>query len=102
LNELLVYYLIVFLTANILLCITPLNTAEGGITVEMQTLFLLIGPDGGGKSRLLRSICAATLLGICGLMVHAESGLIPYFDAIGHHTKAYGSPTDHKRVNKMI
>ncbi|XP_045807854.1 DNA mismatch repair protein MSH1, mitochondrial [Trifolium pratense] len=76
-----------------------LNIAEGGAvhnTVEMQSLFLLTGPNGGGKSSLLRSICAAALLGICGLMVPAESALIPYFDAIMLHMKAYDSPADHK------
>jgi DNA mismatch repair ATPase MutS len=76
-----------------------LNIAEGGAvhnTVEMQSLFLLTGPNGGGKSSLLRSICAAALLGICGLMVPAESAMIPYFDAIMLHMKAYDSPADHK------
>ncbi|GAU39649.1 hypothetical protein TSUD_18300 [Trifolium subterraneum] len=76
-----------------------LNIAEGGAvhnTVEMQSLFLLTGPNGGGKSSLLRSLCAAALLGICGLMVPAESAMIPYFDAIMLHMKAYDSPADHK------
>ncbi|XP_058724306.1 DNA mismatch repair protein MSH1, mitochondrial [Vicia villosa] len=75
------------------------NTAEGGTvhnTVDMKSLFLLTGPNGGGKSSLLRSICAAALLGICGLMVPAESALIPYFDSIMLHMKAYDSPADHK------
>ncbi|KAL3520215.1 hypothetical protein ACH5RR_018364 [Cinchona calisaya] len=31
-------------------------------TVDMQSLFLLTGPNGGRKSSLLRSICAAALL----------------------------------------
>ena len=61
-------------------------------TVDMQSLFLLTGPNGGGKSSLLRSICAAALLGICGLMVPAESALIPYFDSIMLHMKSYDSP----------
>lgn len=75
------------------------NIAEGGAvlnTVDMQSLFLLTGPNGGGKSSLLRSICAAALLGICGLMVPAESALIPYFDSIMLHMKSYDSPADHK------
>ncbi|XP_042375804.1 DNA mismatch repair protein MSH1, mitochondrial-like isoform X2 [Zingiber officinale] len=65
-------------------------------TVNMNSLFLLTGPNGGGKSSLLRSICAASLLGICGLMVPAESALIPHFDSIMLHMKAYDSPADGK------
>ena len=65
-------------------------------TVDMQSLFLLTGPNGGGKSSLLRSICAASLLGICGLMSPAESALIPHFDSIMLHMKSYDSPSDGK------
>ncbi|XP_010264853.1 PREDICTED: DNA mismatch repair protein MSH1, mitochondrial isoform X2 [Nelumbo nucifera] len=65
-------------------------------TVDMQSLFLLTGPNGGGKSSLLRSICAAALLGICGLTVPAESALIPHFDSIMLHMKSYDSPADGK------
>lgn len=65
-------------------------------TVEMQSLFLLTGPNGGGKSSLLRSICAAALLGICGLMVPADVAVIPHFDSIMLHMKAYDSPADGK------
>ncbi|XP_064976878.1 DNA mismatch repair protein MSH1, mitochondrial-like isoform X2 [Musa acuminata AAA Group] len=65
-------------------------------TVNLKSLFLLTGPNGGGKSSLLRSICAAALLGICGLMVPAESALIPNFDSIMLHMKAYDSPADGK------
>ncbi|XP_027363720.1 DNA mismatch repair protein MSH1, mitochondrial isoform X2 [Abrus precatorius] len=75
------------------------HVAEGGVVrniVDMQSLFLLTGPNGGGKSSLLRSICAAALLGICGLMVPAESASIPYFDSITLHMKSYDSPADKK------
>ncbi|KAK2967930.1 hypothetical protein RJ640_010540 [Escallonia rubra] len=65
-------------------------------TVDMQSLFLLTGPNGGGKSSLLRSICAAALLGICGFMVPAKSALIPHFDSIMLHVKSYDSPADGK------
>ncbi|XVE65752.1 hypothetical protein DITRI_Ditri08aG0024600 [Diplodiscus trichospermus] len=65
-------------------------------TVDMQLLFLLTGPNGGGKSSLLRSICAVALLGICGFMVPAESALIPQFDSIMLHMKSYDSPADGK------
>lgn len=75
------------------------DVAEGSAvnnTVDMQSLFLLTGPNGGGKSSLLRSICAAALLGSCGFMVPAESALIPHFDSIMLHMKSYDSPADGK------
>ncbi|KAM6565575.1 hypothetical protein CsatA_024703 [Cannabis sativa] len=75
------------------------EVAEGSAvnnTVDMQSLFLLTGPNGGGKSSLLRSICAAALLGTCGFMVPAESALIPHFDSIMLHMKSYDSPADGK------
>ncbi|ONK57299.1 uncharacterized protein A4U43_C10F18640 [Asparagus officinalis] len=75
------------------------DVAQGGAvqnTVRMESTFLLTGPNGGGKSSLLRSICAAALLGICGLMVPAESATIPDFDSIMLHMKAYDSPADGK------
>ncbi|XP_020230087.1 DNA mismatch repair protein MSH1, mitochondrial [Cajanus cajan] len=74
------------------------HVAEGVVRndVDMQSLYLLTGPNGGGKSSLLRSICAAALLGICGLMVPAKSALIPYFDSITLHMKSYDSPADKK------
>lgn len=75
------------------------DVAEGSAvhnTVAMQSLFLLTGPNGGGKSSLLRSICAAALLGICGFMVPAESALIPQYDSIMLHMKSYDSPADGK------
>ena len=65
-------------------------------TVDMQSLFLLTGPNGGGKSSLLRSISAASLLGKCGLMIPAESALIPHFDSIMLNMKSYDSPSDGK------
>lgn len=76
-----------------------LDVAEGSAvnnTLDMQSLFLLTGPNGGGKSSLLRSICAAALLGICGFMVPAESASIPHFDSIMLHMKSYDSPADGK------
>ncbi|XP_024311972.1 DNA mismatch repair protein MSH1, mitochondrial isoform X4 [Brachypodium distachyon] len=64
--------------------------------VNMHSLFILTGPNGGGKSSMLRSVCAAALLGICGLMVPAASAVIPHFDSIMLHMKAYDSPADGK------
>lgn len=81
------------------------DAAQGGAvqnTVEMKSLFLLTGPNGGGKSSLLRSICAAALLGICGFMVPAESAIIPHFDSIMLHMKSYDSPADGKSSFQVI
>ncbi|KAK9063046.1 hypothetical protein SSX86_016916 [Deinandra increscens subsp. villosa] len=75
------------------------DAAEGsGVrnTIDMKSMFLLTGPNGGGKSSLLRSICAAALFGICGFMVPAESAIIPQFDSIMLHMKSYDSPADRK------
>lgn len=81
------------------------DVAEGSAVnnnVDMQSLFLLTGPNGGGKSSLLRSICAATLLGTCGFMVPAESALIPHFDSIMLHMKSYDSPADGKSSFQVL
>lgn len=81
------------------------DTAEGNAvhnTVDMQSLFILTGPNGGGKSSLLRSICAAALLGICGFMVPAESASIPHFDSIMLHLKSYDSPADGKSSFQVL
>lgn len=81
------------------------DAAQGGAvrnTIDMKSLFLLTGPNGGGKSSLLRSICAAALLGICGLMIPAESAIIPHFDAVMLHMKSYDSPADGKSSFQVI
>ncbi|GLJ44700.1 hypothetical protein SUGI_0939740 [Cryptomeria japonica] len=70
-------------------------------TIQMQSLFLLTGPNGGGKSSVLRSICAMTLLGICGLMVPAEKSTIPHFDSIMLHMMSYDSPANGKSSFQM-
>ncbi|GLJ24672.1 hypothetical protein SUGI_0471830 [Cryptomeria japonica] len=70
-------------------------------TIQMQSLFLLTGPNGGGKSSVLRSICAMTLLGICGLMVPTEKATIPHFDSIMLHMMSYDSPADGKSSFQM-
>lgn len=84
-----------------LIGLTPywFDVAQGSAvqnTVDMTSLFLLTGPNGGGKSSLLRSISAAALLGICGFMVPAKSASIPHFDSIMLHVKSYDSPADGK------
>uniref|UniRef100_J3LZF0 DNA mismatch repair proteins mutS family domain-containing protein n=1 Tax=Oryza brachyantha TaxID=4533 RepID=J3LZF0_ORYBR len=76
-----------------------LDTNQGNAIlndVHMHSLFILTGPNGGGKSSMLRSVCAAALLGICGLMVPAASAVIPHFDSIMLHMKSYDSPADGK------
>ncbi|KAH9307958.1 hypothetical protein KI387_035869, partial [Taxus chinensis] len=81
-----------------------LNVVQGAAvpnTIEMQSLFLLTGPNGGGKSSILRSICATTLLGICGLMVPAEKATMPHFDSIMLHMLSYDSPADGKSSFQM-
>lgn len=70
-------------------------------TIQMQSLFLLTGPNGGGKSSILRSIGATALLGICGLMVPAEIATIPNFDSILLHMGSYDSPADGKSSFQM-
>ncbi|XP_078440576.1 MUTL protein homolog 1 isoform X2 [Wolffia australiana] len=75
------------------------DVAEGGgikNNINMESIFLLTGPNGGGKSSLLRSICAAALLAMCGLMLPAESALVPHFDSVMLHMKSYDSPADGK------
>ncbi|CAN6268464.1 unnamed protein product [Urochloa humidicola] len=76
-----------------------LDLNQGNATlndVHMHSLFVLTGPNGGGKSSMLRSVCATALLGICGLMVPSASAVIPHFDSIMLHMKAYDSPADGK------
>ncbi|MCO5557445.1 hypothetical protein L7F22_011009 [Adiantum nelumboides] len=70
-------------------------------TVEMSSLHLLTGPNGGGKSSVLRSIAAATLLGICGLMVPCASAVIPRFDAVMLRMMPQDSPADGKSSFQM-
>eukprot|EP01018_Ginkgo_biloba_P019430 Gb_16554 [translate_table: standard] len=81
-----------------------LNTSQASAienTIEMQSLFLLTGPNGGGKSSVLRSIGATSLLGICGLMVPADTAVIPHFDSIMLHMASYDSPADGKSSFQM-
>jgi hypothetical protein len=65
-------------------------------SVTMNSLHLLTGPNGGGKSSILRSIGAAALLGICGLMVPAASAVIPWLDAVMVRMMPLDSPADGK------
>ncbi|XP_024540545.1 DNA mismatch repair protein MSH1, mitochondrial [Selaginella moellendorffii] len=68
---------------------------------EMSSIFLLTGPNGGGKSSLLRSVCAATLLGLCGLMVPASKAVIPQLDSIMLRVVSQDSPSEGKSLFQM-
>lgn len=70
-------------------------------TVEMNSMFLLTGPNGGGKSSILRSVCAAALLANCGLMVPARAAVVPHFDAIMLRMVSSDSPADAKSAFQM-
>ena len=51
-------------------------------SVRMDKLVLLTGPNMAGKSTVIRSICAASLLANCGLFAPCEAtSTIPHFDA---------------------
>ena len=42
---------------------------------------LITGPNMGGKSSLLRSVCAACLLARCGFLAPADAASVPGLDA---------------------
>ena len=50
--------------------------------VSLDAIAVLTGPNMGGKSSLLRSVCAASLLGQCGFCVPAVNAQIPPLDAV--------------------
>lgn len=60
------------------------------------------GPNGGGKSSILRSICAGALLATCGLMVPAHEASVPQFDAIILRMMSTDSPVDGKSAFQMV
>ncbi|KAG0581834.1 hypothetical protein KC19_3G013500 [Ceratodon purpureus] len=70
-------------------------------TVELESMFLLTGPNGGGKSSILRSICAAALLSVCGLMVPARNAVVPRLDAVMLRMMSTDSPADNKSSFQM-
>lgn len=71
-------------------------------TIDMESMFLLTGPNGGGKSSILRSICAAALLSVCGLMVPAREASVPKLDAIMLRMMSTDSPADNKSSFQMV
>lgn len=50
-------------------------------SVSCNSMLLLTGPNMAGKSTVLRTVAATSLLGAAGLMAPCESGRIPYLDA---------------------
>lgn len=71
-------------------------------TVELEFMFLFTGPNGGGKSSILRSIYAAALLSVCGFMVPARHAVVPRFDAVMLCMMAIDNPADNKSSFQMV
>lgn len=72
------------------------------ILIFLSSIVLLTGPNGGGKSSILRSICAGALLATCGLMVPARKATIPHLDAIILRMMSTDSPADSKSAFQMV
>ncbi|EFN52896.1 hypothetical protein CHLNCDRAFT_138439 [Chlorella variabilis] len=70
------------------------ETATVRNTLSLEGMALLTGPNMAGKSTVLRSMCAAALLGACGLYAPAASATVPYFDAFMLRTFASDSPLE--------
>ncbi|GJP63499.1 hypothetical protein CLOP_g20566 [Closterium sp. NIES-67] len=71
-------------------------------TLSLSSLALLTGPNGGGKSSLLRSVCAAALLASSGLMVPClRAAHVPRFDSIVLRMMPADSPSDAKSSFQM-
>ena len=69
--------------------------------VAVAGMVVLTGPNGGGKSSLLRGMCVAALLATCGLMVPAHQATVPRYDAIMLRMMATDSPSDNKSSFQM-
>jgi predicted GIY-YIG superfamily endonuclease len=52
------------------------------VSVDSGSPVVLTGPNGGGKSTVLRSVCAAALLGQVGLLAPVRSGRVPTFSHV--------------------
>eukprot|EP00873_Tetraselmis_striata_P019597 jgi/Tetstr1/439861/TSEL_028272.t1 len=63
-------------------------------SVSCNSMLLLTGPNMAGKSTVLRTVAATSLLGAAGLMAPCESGRIPYLDAFILRTFSQDSPGD--------
>lgn len=63
--------------------------------IELRGMALLTGPNMAGKSTALRTLCAATLLANCGLMVPATGGgAVPHFSHYILRNFSGDAPTD--------
>ena len=69
--------------------------------LEVSGMVVLTGPNGGGKSSLLRGVCVAALLATCGLMLPAQQAIVPRYDAIMLRMMASDSPSDNKSSFQM-
>eukprot|EP00271_Cylindrocystis_brebissonii_P021047 TRINITY_DN733_c0_g3_i5.p1 TRINITY_DN733_c0_g3~~TRINITY_DN733_c0_g3_i5.p1 ORF type:complete len:1701 (+),score=354.83 TRINITY_DN733_c0_g3_i5:2039-7141(+) len=65
-------------------------------SVALSSMCLLTGPNGGGKSSMLRALYAVALLANCGLMVPAREASVPHYDALYLRMMAQDSPADGK------
>ncbi|CAM6107433.1 unnamed protein product [Calypogeia fissa] len=70
-------------------------------SIDLESMVLLTGPNGGGKSSILRSVCAATLLATCGLMVPCRVAVVPRLDYIMLRMMIADSPADSKSSFQM-
>ena len=49
--------------------------------ISIQEMVVLTGPNTAGKSTIMRSVCAVSLLGNCGLLVPAAAAIVPFQDS---------------------
>ena len=64
-------------------------------SVKIDKMVLLTGPNMAGKSTVIRSICAVSLLANCGMLAPCKSANVPYFDAyILRSAESTDSPED--------
>ncbi|KAL4438720.1 hypothetical protein ABPG77_006324 [Micractinium sp. CCAP 211/92] len=63
-------------------------------SLSLEGMALLTGPNMAGKSTILRSTCAVTLLGACGLYAPAAAATIPYCDAFMLRNFSSDSPLE--------
>ena len=68
---------------------------------ETRTLSHAAGPNMAGKSTILRSTAAVTLLSLCGLMVPAASARVPGIDGIELRTFHGDAPAEGKSAWAM-
>eukprot|EP00798_Chlamydomonas_sp_ICE-L_P019907 gene19907-26610_t len=70
------------------------ETVKNDLVIDR--MLLLTGPNMAGKSTLLRSVAAVSLLANCGLMVPAQSATVPAIDALMLRNFSGDSPLEGK------